>query len=142
MWNASSEQELLQRPMTPFSPATETRLNEYRAAFQKGEDRLEGWTLFPKGVATTVLCRMRGVSLDGHPEAMLVEIQSDSAYHFPPAELRALEALRHTPLMISLFSQSGSVLMRNPAATACFADLDWSLGEVGDHFRAIFASDA
>lgn len=142
MWNASSEQELLQRPMTPFSTATQTRLNEYRTAFRNGEHRLEGWTLFPKGVATTVLCRMRGVSLDGHPEAMLVEIQSDSLYHFPPVELRALEALRHTPLMISLFSQDGGVLMRNPAATACFADLDRTLGDGGDHFRAMFASDA
>lgn len=142
MWNATSLEELSTRELTPFSPAAETRLEEYRHAFRKGEDRNEGWTLFPKGVATTFRCLARGVSIEGHPEAMLSEVVSLEPVEIPPAELRALEALRHTPLMISLFAQDGKVLMRNPAATACFRDIDRNLPQDADHFAAMFASEA
>lgn len=142
MWNATSQEELLARDLTPFSRATETRLEEYRHAFRKGEDRFEGWTLFPKGVATAFRCHARGVSIEGHPEAMLSEVLSLEPVEIPPAELRALEALRHTPLMISLFAQDGTVLMRNPAATACFRDMDRNLPHDADHFAAMFAAEA
>lgn len=142
MWNAGSEQELLNRPLTPYSPAVATRLDEYRHAFRNGEERFESWTVFPKGVATSTRCRFTGVAVEGHPEAMLVEVQSFTGFNIPPEETRALEALRHTPLMITLFSQSGDVLMRNPAALAKFGDLDRSLPAGADHFRAMFASAA
>ncbi len=142
MWNATSLEELSARELTPFSPATETRLEEYRHAFHKGEDRIEGWTLFPKGVATTFRCHARGVSIEGHPETLMSEVLSLEPVEIPPAELRALEALRHTPLMISLFAQDGKVLMRNPAATACFRDIDRNLPQDADHFAAMFASEA
>lgn len=142
MWNAGSEQELISRPLTPFSPAVAARLDDYRQAFRKGEERFESWTVFPKGTAKSTRCRFTGVALEGHPEAMLVEVQSFTGFDIPPEETRALEALRHTPLMISLFSEDGKVLMRNPAALAKFGDLDRSLPEDSDHFRAMFATDA
>ena len=142
IWNASSEQELLSRQLTPYSPATETRLEDYRHAFRKGEERTEGWTLFPKGVATALRCHVRGVSIAGHPEAMLSEVLSLEPVEIPPAELRSLEALRHTPPMISLFAKDGSILMRNPAATACFREMDRNLAQDADHFAAMFASEA
>ena len=142
VWNAVSLSELLGRELTPFSAATEVRLDEYRHAFRNGEDRVEGWTLYPKGIATTMLCRMSGVSIEGHAEAMLVEVRALLQSELAPTDLRALEALRHTPLMISLFSQSGAVLMRNPAAAARFGDLDRAQPAGADHFRAMFASQA
>ena len=142
MWNAASLEELRQRVLTPFSPATNARLEEYRHAFRRGERRMESWTIFPKGVPTPVPCCMKGVSLDGHPEAMLVEALADYTDYISPAELRSLEALRHTPLMISLFSESGAVLMRNPAATSCFAEMDRAQPENADHFAAMFASES
>lgn len=141
-WNATSEEDLHNRLLTPFSTSTEIRLAEYRKAFQRGEDRLESWTFYPKGQAASALCRIRGVSLDGHAEAMLVEIHSLPSVELPASELRAIEALRHTSLMITLFSERGEVLMRNPAALACFGTFDQAQPAGADHFRAMFAEPA
>lgn len=138
-WNAESAEELVARDLTPYSDATRFRLTEYLESFRKGEKREESWTLYPKGIPTPTLSRCRGVSLDGSAEAMLVEIQQLTLADLPVAELRAIEALRHTPVMISLFSQAGKVLMRNPAAQAFYCDMDQSSDASADLFSAMFS---
>jgi len=138
-WDAASAAELHARELGPYSTATAVRLAEYREEFGRGGDRLENWTFYPRGKATSALCRCSGVRLDGHAEAMLVEVHSLRRIEMPVSELRALEALRHTPLMITLFGQTGEVLMRNPAASAAFGGLDRSLEPGADHLRAMFA---
>lgn len=140
LWNATSTQELFDRVLTPFSQATVLRLEDYQRAFRRGEDRIETWTLYPRGEARSFLCRCSGVSIDGHPEAMLVEIGLEMSADATAAELRSIEALRHTPLKITLFSESGEVLMRNPAATERFAEFDRGLPPGADHLRAMFAN--
>ncbi|QJQ32579.1 PAS domain-containing sensor histidine kinase [Sphingomonas lacunae] len=142
VWNARSEEELYARSLTPFSQATNLRLEDYRQAFARGEDRLDTWTLYPLGEARPVLCRCSGVSIKGHGQAMLVECSLESAVGITAAEVRSIEALRHTPLKISLLSRSGEVLMRNPAATALFAEFDHSLPPGADHFSSMFANPA
>lgn len=141
-WNASSAQELFDRDLTPYSQSTALRLDDYRAAFTRGEDRLESWTLYPRGIARSFLCRCSGVSIDGHAQAMLVETGVETNPTVTGAELRAIEALRHSPVKISLFSESGEVLMRNPSALALFTDFDRSLTNETDHLRAMFANPA
>ena len=141
-WNAESDEELHVRALTPFSVPTEIRLDHYLAAFRRGEDRVESWTFYPRGEASSALCRCRGVSVAGHDEAMLVEIQSLTPVDLPVNELRAIEALRHSPLKITLFSDSGEVLLRNQAASAIFDDFDRTLPKGADHFRAMFANPA
>lgn len=69
---------------------------------------------------------------------MLVEIEPPGQSNLPSSELRALEALRLTPQMISLYSLDGQVLMRNPAAIARFRELDASTPADGDKFRSTF----
>ena len=142
LWNAGSEQELFDRELTPYSQSTALRLDEYLAAFRRGEDRLETWTLYPRGEARSFLCRCSGVSLDGHAQAMLVETGVETTPTVTGAELRAIEGLRHTPLKITLFSETGEVLMRNPAALAQFAQFDRSLPPGADHLRAMFVNEA
>ena len=141
-WHAPSAEELLARDLDPVSPSTRTRLDSYRVAFARGDVRMENWTYYPKGRAVTALARCTGVSIAGHDEAMLVEINALPFEALPANELRAIEALRHTPLMISLFGENGEVLMRNPAAERCFGALDRELGSEGDHFSAMFADPA
>lgn len=141
-WHAASAEELLARDLDPVSPSTRTRLDSYRAAFGRGDVRTENWTYYPMGRAVTALARCTGVSIAGHDEAMLVEINALPFEALPTTELRAIEALRHTPLMISLFAENGEVLMRNPAAERCFGALDRQLGNEGDHFAAMFADRA
>jgi signal transduction histidine kinase len=142
IWNATSEAELFARDLTPSSQATSLRLEEYRQAFARGEDRLDTWTLYPLGEARPLLCRCSGVSIKGHAHAMLVECTLESAASMTATELRAVEALRHTPLKISLLSRSGELLMRNPAAAALFAEFDHALPPGSDHFRSMFANEA
>lgn len=141
-WNADSAQELYSRPLGPYSDAIEIRLAEYREIFARGGERTEIWSFYPKGKPAPVMCHCSGASLEGHAEAMLVEIDSPEHTPLPAIELRALEALRLTHLKISLFSTDGRVLMRNPAAAACFAQLDQALGKDADHFKAMFDDPA
>lgn len=138
-WDSTSEEELLSRPLTPYSDSTRIRLADYLEAFGKGEIRHESWTFFPKGKATAAMCRCSGVSLDDHVHAMLVEIDARLNTELPFADLRSLEVLRHTPLMISLFSEEGAVLTQNPAATASFGQLVAGSAEGEDCFGRMFA---
>lgn len=125
--------------MTPFSASTQIRLEQYRAAFRLGELKEESWTFYPKGEPASAMCRCTGVSIGDHAEAMMAELKTFHSPSFPANELRAIEALRHTPLMISLFSREGEPLMRNPAAIAFFQQFDDALGPGADAFRTMFA---
>lgn len=137
-WNASGTEELESRDVEPQLRANRTRLAQYRSAFRRGESRRETWTLFPDGIAVSALCHCTGISLPSVPEAMLVEILEGTATALQETELRSIEALRHTPLMISLLDLAGAVLMRNPAASAAFADFDLALSDGADAFAAMF----
>lgn len=138
-WGAASHEELQARVLTPMSAATDARLDRYRVAFSRGESFVEDWTFFPEGKAATALTRCSGVRIDGHDEAMLVELYPSPLNALPIDELRAIEALRHTTLNISLFDENGAVLMRNPAAERRFAALDSAPGASADRFAAMFA---
>lgn len=139
-WNAESADELYARVLTPNSASTDIRLQSYRGAFCRGEIRVESWTYYPKGKAVTAMARCTGVRIDGHAEAMLVEVNALTREALPINELRSIEALRHTPLMISLFADNGAVLMRNPAAERYFLELDRALATDADHYTAMFAT--
>lgn len=138
-WNARGSDELESRDVQPQLTANQTRLAQYRAAFRRAEARRETWTFFPGGIAVSALCHCRGVSLPSAREAMLVEIVEGNPTALQETELRSIEALRHTPLMISLLDITGTVLMRNPAASAAFADFDLALPGSADAFSAMFA---
>ena len=141
-WNSSSTEELYSRVLTPYSSSTQTRLQSYREAFWRGEILEETWTYYPRGQASPAISRCTGVRVDGHDEAMLVELTPLSALNvsLPLHELRALEALRHTPLMITLFSEAGAVLMGNPASQRFFGGLADPPSEGEDRFAAMFAN--
>lgn len=140
LWQADSLEALQLRQNEPHSMATERRLAEYREAFARGERRTEIWTLYPRGKPLAMHSYCRGVQLDGHAQAMLVESSPVEPVMLPAADWRALEAVRHAELMVSLFSQDGDVLMRNPSAAACFPDREDGPAKGQDRFRAMFAN--
>lgn len=140
MWQAESLAALQQRQFDPHSTATTQRLNEYEQAFERGENRTEVWTLYPHGRPITIHSQCQGVQLAGHARAMLVESRQIQESALPAADLRALEAVRHAQWMVSLYSSDGVPLMRNPAAAACFAQLDERSAAQGNIFRAMFAN--
>lgn len=141
IWKAGPGNELFERDLA-MSRGILARLDEYRSAFAQGETRRESWTIYPRGEAVTMLSFARGVSLSGHAEAMLVESVPPGSSALPDIDQRGIEALRHTHLKVSLFSDAGEVLMRNSAALESFSAFDASLATGADHFRSMFARPA
>lgn len=137
LWEAETLDELRSRDFAAtMSEATRTRLAVLDQAFARGESVVECWTFYPKGVASTVECACSGVRLDGRP-VMLVEGRVLGASS--EAERRAVEALRHIPDPVTLYTADGRVLLRNPAAHRV---LDPLAPELDDRFAAVFADPA
>lgn len=140
MWQAASIEELQQRRVGPDSTATSRRLAEYREAFSRGERRTEVWTLYPRGIPVVMHSECQGIRVAGHAAAMLAQSTPLAPASLSAVDLRALEAVRHCELMITLFSGSGEVLMRNPAAAAYFKGHDDQAAPETDLFRTMFAN--
>ncbi|MEJ8472992.1 putative bifunctional diguanylate cyclase/phosphodiesterase [Roseibium algae] len=119
-WNADTLDELRSRDMKKeMSPAVEQRLKQYQADFiQRDAVFDEMWTVYPQGVPRPLHMRFSGVILDDDRTAMLCEAQQEA--NLKPDAMRSADALLHTHLMISLYSESGERLYMNPAARAAF----------------------
>ncbi|MBS3800671.1 MAG: diguanylate cyclase [Thioalkalivibrio sp.] len=134
LWEAESLEELRARDFrADISGPVRTRLLHYLERFRRDETVVETWTLYPHGNPVTLRCLCSGYPLGGHT-AMLVEAQQ--VLDRDAEALRAEEALRHVPTLLSVFDAEGALLTRNPAARAVLADGE-SLAE-----RFVFDSDA
>ncbi|HZV83562.1 MAG TPA: response regulator [Brevundimonas sp.] len=133
LWGAATLKELLSRDFSVLSPAVKARTDRLVALTAAGEEISERWTFYPNGQPFTVQATISAFRLwDGYDvllfEAAPTEIAAD--------ERRAVEALRHTSALITLFDADGRSLFSNPAAYRAYAS--------GDSFRQRFAdvSDA
>ncbi|WP_185827520.1 sensor domain-containing diguanylate cyclase [Halomonas nitroreducens] len=116
LWNAPTIDALLDRDWSStMSDASRQRLADYRSRLQRGEHIDEHWTFYPGGQAVSLHCRCSGLPLeDGRIEMLVEGLESDIL--LDASSLRALEAVRHIPLMVSVFDAAGQLLVRNPAA--------------------------
>lgn len=116
LWNAPTLEALVDRNWSAtMSEATRQRLADYQLRLERGEDIDEHWTFYPQGEAVSLHCRCSGIPLEDGRTGMLVEgLESDTL--LDASSLRALEAVRHTPLMVSVFDGAGRLLVSNPAA--------------------------
>ncbi|MFK8250746.1 putative bifunctional diguanylate cyclase/phosphodiesterase [Ancylobacter terrae] len=117
LWSAESEAELFARDFNPHSPAIRKRLQDTIDRISAGEVFDERWTFYPKGRPFTVDSLVSGVILHDGTIGMLVEA---APLQIMPEELRAVEALRHTLVKVSLYDRDGRILFRNPAAARCY----------------------
>jgi rsbT co-antagonist protein RsbR len=120
LWRASSSEELIQRDFSDMSQATRTRHEAVLAALRQGRTVQEEWTWYPRGVPMTVRCLMSAIELDDGRVAELCEASIKESVD--PMQLRGMEAVRHTSVMIALVAPSGEVLMQNPAAHRAFGE--------------------
>ena len=122
--SATSVEELRSRDMgADMSPSVEQRLRQYQQDFcNRDVSFSEIWTLYPKGKARVIQVVMSGIRLNDGRMAMLCEGREH--HEQQPETLRSAEALMHTTVMISLFSEDGTPLYRNTAARAACIDLD------------------
>ncbi|WP_197030654.1 sensor domain-containing diguanylate cyclase [Halomonas sp. BC04] len=131
-WQAEAPEALYTRDVSStMSEAARRRLADYLPRLTQGEVIDEHWSFYPGGQATSLHCRCSGYDMGDGRTGMLVEgLESQSS--LDAASLRALEAVRHTPMMVSVFDGQGHLLMCNPAAlaarpgltsfAACFTD--------------------
>lgn len=118
IWGASTLDELCARDMgADMSPAVAHRLLQYRTDFTAHDASFnEQWTLYPKGEPTPLVVRVSGHRLADGRMAMLCHAKAAAAA--APEQLRSLEALLHTAVMITMYLLDGTPLYRNPAARA------------------------
>ncbi|MEG4344492.1 diguanylate cyclase [Microcoleus sp. A003_D6] len=121
LWNANSRQELASRNFSDVSESTRIRLQSYRQQFEQGKTLSEQWTFYPGGEPVSVGCRFSGIRIDSGRLAMLVEGTVET-HQIDAQTLRSSEALRHTTLMVSLYTLQGVPLLQNPAALRCYGD--------------------
>ncbi|MEH1924508.1 diguanylate cyclase domain-containing protein [Nostoc sp.] len=122
IWNAQSREELLNRNFSDVSLSTHTRMQSYLQEFQQGKTITENWTFYPEGKPISVCCLFSGILIEQGRMAMLVEVTTEVINQIDQATLRSIEALRHTTVIISLYTLDGVPLMQNPAALRCYRD--------------------
>lgn len=119
LWDAKTLDELLARDFTKLSPAVRTRTERLARATAHGECITERWTFYPKGQPVTVQAVISAyVQADGR-SALLFEA---TPIDVEDGERRAVEALRHTSSLITLFTSNGIPIFSNPATTATYGD--------------------
>jgi diguanylate cyclase (GGDEF)-like protein len=123
LWRASSLDELQTREMgRDMSATVAAKLVQHQFDFAAhGSVFKEQWTMYPSGKPVPVNMELSGYRLPDGRMAMLCEGYPAEVHS--PEQLRSVEALLHTPMMISLYRLDGTPLYRNPAARAsvhCF----------------------
>jgi CheY-like chemotaxis protein/PAS domain-containing protein len=117
LWGSDNLDALLARDFSQVSPAVLARIERLARETANGETLSEHWTFYPHGRPMTVSAVISTHWLDdGTPvllfEASPIEGESD--------ERRAVEALRHTSTLITLFDSEGRPIFSNPAAFAAY----------------------
>ncbi len=92
--------------------------------FRYGETVEEEQIFSISGQASTVTCQCQGIEIPDFELAALVEVRQISKGSMDINIQSSIEALQHTPAMVSLHHLDGLGIMRNPAAMRCFGYLD------------------
>lgn len=126
LWRSPSREELCSRAMTGAPKAVKTRLEDALAGIREGKSFWQEWTFYPKGTPTAVKLHFAPIRLDDGSTGILHHVMPRDEGP-DPAQLRGLEALTHSSIVVALVDFEGKVVMKNPAASEAFgrtAD-DW-----------------
>lgn len=116
---------------TDMSDATRARLRACLDAIARGEVVEELWTLYPRGVPHVARMHCSGAPLsDGRVGMLAVVIPGEH----DPGALRAVEALRHSRAMMTLWSSAdGEPLYQSPQALKAFGTAG-TLAQITERF--------
>lgn len=139
-WNAPSVEELASRDFAVgMSPSTRRRLAAYQRILRRGESVADRWTLFPANQPQSMVLLVGHVPSDEGFDRLLFRGRHCETSQ---ADIRGVEALRHTSVMISLCSPRGRVLMQNPAAAEAYRDLVTNISPDALRLRFATSEDA
>ena len=122
LWGLKTLDELIAMDFT-----NEALCQEFRAMaerFRYGETVEEEQVFSMSGRPSSVTCQCQGIEVSGYNLAALVEVRQVSSTPMDANIQSSIEALQHTPAMVSLHKIDGVAMMRNPAAMRCFGFLD------------------
>jgi CheY-like chemotaxis protein len=121
LWGAVSAEELLSRDFSQLSPAVRARTDRLASETAGGDSIDERWTFYPNGQPVTVQATISTIRMgDGRPVLLFEAAPSE----VEAGERRAVEALRHTSTLITLFGPDGEPIFANPAAYAAYGSAD------------------
>ncbi len=121
LWGSATLEELLARDFSVLSPAVKVRTDRLVALTADGGEVSERWTFYPNGRPVTVQASISAFPLDDGRQVLLFEA---SPTEVDAGERRAVEALRHTSAVITLFDRDGGRLFANPAAYGAYGSDD------------------
>jgi signal transduction histidine kinase/ActR/RegA family two-component response regulator len=131
VWNSESLEALLARDFaSDMSEAAELRMKDNLATLSRGGTLHEQWTLYPKGIATTLSLTASAIRIDDGRIAALCETELPEKDAFQEDTVRGLEILRHLPFAVAQYTIEGELLYQNAEAVHTFgAANDASTGE-------------
>ena len=122
LWGAETIQHLQQMDFT--NQPLRKQFKEMSQRFREGLSVEEEQVFSIGGTPTTVTCQCQGIDIDGYALTTLVEVRQVARSPQDANVQSSIEALQHTPAMVSIFNLDGVCLMRNPAAMRTFGFLN------------------
>ncbi|MCP4413571.1 MAG: PAS domain-containing protein, partial [Gammaproteobacteria bacterium] len=122
LWGAGNLEQLLQMDFS--NEPLNDKFRKMAERFRYGETVEEEQIFSISGQASTVTCQCQGIEIPDFELAALVEVRQISKGSMDINIQSSIEALQHTPAMVSLHHLDGLGIMRNPAAMRCFGYLD------------------
>jgi CheY-like chemotaxis protein len=117
LWGAEGLEELLSRDFSQLSPAVLARTARLARETADGRELSERWTFYPNGEPVTVQAM---ISTFRMPDGRSVLLFEATPTEVEAGERRAVEALRNTATLITLFDEAGRPVFANPAAFAAY----------------------
>ena len=117
LWGAATLEELLARDFGDQSTAVRIRMDAISERIARGETVHDRWTFYPHGAPVVVRTAISHIPLIDGGSGMLFEA---AAAEVEAQEHRAIEALRHTTVLVALYDAQGARLFANPAAMAAY----------------------
>jgi signal transduction histidine kinase/CheY-like chemotaxis protein len=140
LWGAATLDALLARDFSDQSPAVRTRMEDIATRIEGGASAEERWTFYPNGVPVAVNTTISRIALPGGGHAMLFE---GAVVETEAEQQRAIEALRHTSALVSLYDADGFRIFGNPASLASYPGAGVRFAEIfanGDAGGALWSS--